>query len=209
MTKDLDTESRILEAAKRVFIRKGYAGARMQEIADEAGINKGLLHYYFRNKDNLFGAIFEEAFRELAPRTVEIFESDEPLFTKLEQFIDRYLDFLAERPYLPAFVIQEINNNPEGLLKKLAESGFQPNPMKLFIQIQMEIQKGNIRPVNPIHLVVNLISMCVFPFVGRPMLQQILQVGDAEYLEFMKMRKEVILDFVKNAILEEGGGSRE
>ena len=204
MAKDLDTESRILEAAKRVFVRKGYSGARMQEIADEAGINKGLLHYYFRSKDNLFTAIFGEAFRELAPRTVEIFESDAPLFDKLEEFVDRYLDFLTERPYLPAFVIQEINHNPEALFQKMAESGFQPNPMKLFMQIQMEVQKGNIRPVNPIHLVVNLISMCVFPFVARPMLQQILQVGDAEYLEFMKMRKEVILEFVKNAIRVKG-----
>ncbi|MBK7408439.1 MAG: TetR/AcrR family transcriptional regulator [Saprospirales bacterium] len=201
MTKDLDTEGRILVAAKRVFVRKGYTGARMQEIADEAGINKGLLHYYFRSKDNLFSSIFEEAFRELAPRTIEIFESDAPLFTKLEQFVDRYIDFLTEHPYLPAFVIQEINQHPEALFEKIEKSGFRPNPMKLVMQIQMEIQKGNIRPINPIHLVLNLISMCVFPFVARPMMQHMLQVGDEDYTEFMKSRKEVILEFVKNAIM--------
>ncbi|MBK7336511.1 MAG: TetR/AcrR family transcriptional regulator [Saprospirales bacterium] len=98
MTKDLDTEGRVLEAAKRVFIRKGYAGARMQEIADEAGINKGLLHYYFKSKDNLFSAIFEQAFREMVPRQNELFESDLPLFIKLEQFVERYLDFFPNTP---------------------------------------------------------------------------------------------------------------
>ena len=200
MNKDLDTETRILEAAKQVFIRKGFAGARMQEIADEAGINKGLLHYYFRSKDNLFGAIFEQALRDLAPRTIEIFESDAPLFDKVERFIDRYLDFLAERPYLPAFVIQEINRHPEALFQTMEQVGFRPNPMKLVVQIQMEVQKGNIRPIHPIHLVFNIISMCVFPFVARPMMQHILQVSDAEYIEFMKTRKEVILEFVRNAL---------
>jgi AcrR family transcriptional regulator len=204
MNRDLDTEGRILEAAKRVFVRKGYAGARMQEIADEAGINKGLLHYYFRSKDNLFGAIFDQAFRDLAPRTMEIFESDAPLFSKLEQFVDRYLDFLAERPYLPAFVIQEINLHPEALFKKMEQTGFRPNPMKLVMQIEMEVQKGNIRPVHPIHLVVNIISMCIFPFVARPMMQHILQVGDEEYLDFMKTRKGVIMEFVRNALVVKG-----
>jgi TetR/AcrR family transcriptional regulator len=201
MAKDQDTEERILEAAKRVFVRKGYAGARMQEIADEAGINKGLLHYYFRTKDNLFSAIFEQAFRELAPRTNEVFESDEPLLCKLDQFIDRYLEFLAQHPYLPAFVIQEINRHPETFFQKLNETGMRPNPMKLVMQIQMEAQKGAIRPINPIDLVINIISMCVFPFLARPMMQAMLQIGDEEYIGFMRARKTAVKGFVRDAIL--------
>lgn len=200
MTKDLDTESRILEAAKRVFVRKGYTGARMQEIADEAGINKGLLHYYFRTKDNLFSAIFEQAFRQLAPRTMEVFESDAPLLEKLDDFVGRYLDFLAQHPYLPAFVIQEVNRHPEAFIQKLHQTGLMPNPMKLFMQIQMEIQKGNIRPVHPIHLFVNIMSMCVFPFLARPMMQGLLQVNDDDYIEFMRTRKTEVMGFVRNAL---------
>lgn len=208
MTKDLDTEGRVLEAAKRVFVRKGYAGARMQEIADEAGINKGLLHYYFKSKDNLFSAIFEQAFREMVPRQNELFESDLPLFIKLEQFVERYLDFLSEHPYLPAFVLLELQRHPAAFLHRISGMDMKPNPMKLVMQIQMEAQKGAIRNINPIHLVVNILSMCVFPFVARPMMQAMLQVSDADYALFIRDRKEVIVDFVKNALLVQGAGGR-
>ena len=202
MTKDLDTESRILKAAKEVFFRKGYAGARTQEIADAAGINKGLLHYYFKSKDNLFLAIFKQGFLDLAQRTNEIFESDVPLLTKLEQFVDRYLDFLTEHPYLPSFILQELHRHPEAFVNNISAWGVQPNPMKLIMQIQVEAQKGMIRPVHPVHLVVNVLSMCVFPFVARPMMKAMLQVSDEDYTVFIKDRKAVIVDFVKNAILE-------
>ena len=200
MTKDIGTENRILEAAKRVFVRKGYAGARMQEISDEAGINKGLLHYYFKSKDNLFTAIFEQAFYEFIPRQNEIFDADLPLFTKIEQFVVRYLDFLAEHPYLPSFILQELQRHPDVFIQKLSEMDMKPNPMKLVMQIQMEVEKGHIRPIHPVHLVVNVLSMCVFPFVARPMMQAMLQVSDADYFEFMKSRKGVIVEFVKNAL---------
>jgi len=201
MTKDLNTENKILEAAMRVFTRKGYSGARMQEIADEAGINKGLLHYYFKSKDNLFASIFDQAFREFGPRTTEIFESDAPLLEKIELFVDRYIDFLMEHPYLPPFILLEINHRPEALIKRIQDSGMRPNPMKLMMQIQMEAQRGTIRPINPIHLVFNIISMCAFPFVARPMIQAILQIGNEEYKAFMADRKKAVFGFVKDAIL--------
>ena len=127
-----------------------------------------------------------------------------PLLDKIELFVDRYIDFLMEHPYLPAFVVQEINNHPEALLKRISDSGMKPNPMKLIMQIQMEVQKGAIRSINPIHLVINIISMCVFPFIARPMVQTMLQIGDEEYVDFMKGRKEAVLAFVKNAILVKG-----
>jgi TetR/AcrR family transcriptional regulator len=62
-----ETERKILQAAREVFQRKGLYGARMQEIADAAGINKALLHYYFRNKDKLFDAIFSDVFQNFIP----------------------------------------------------------------------------------------------------------------------------------------------
>ena len=73
---EADTEQLILEAAKKVFFNKGFDGARMQEIADVAGINKALLHYYFRSKDKLFEAIFFDAFQQFIPRVVENMNAD-------------------------------------------------------------------------------------------------------------------------------------
>ena len=98
---DQSTEQIILEAAKKVFVRKGMAGARMQDIADEAGINKALLHYYFRNKEKLFEMIFMEAAEKFFPRINAIFDSDQPLFEKIESFCEEYISVVMENPYLP------------------------------------------------------------------------------------------------------------
>ena len=89
--KDKTTEEKILEAARKVFVHKGMYGARMQDIADEAGINKALLHYYFKNKQKLFEEIFMEAAGQLFPRVNAIFVSEEPLFTKIEKFCDEVI----------------------------------------------------------------------------------------------------------------------
>src|SRR5438874_9015673 len=103
--KDENTEERILTAAKKVFLKEGMAGARMQDIADEAGINKALLHYYFHNKEKLFDVIFMEAAQKLFPKISFIFESDLPVLEKIEHFADEYITVILENPYLPLFVL--------------------------------------------------------------------------------------------------------
>src|ERR1700730_16933908 len=111
--KDENTEERILTAAKKVFLKEGMAGARMQDIADEAGINKAMLHYYFRSKDKLFEKIFSELSRSFFPKLIMIFESDEGLFTKIQMFVTEYIDQMKQTPYLPIFVLNEVNRQPE------------------------------------------------------------------------------------------------
>src|ERR1044072_5809634 len=103
------TEEKIVTAAKKVFLAKGLAGARMQDIADEAGINKALVHYYFRNKEKLFEVIFTEAALKLFPKINIIFESDGTLFEKIRLFVAEYITVMSENPYLPMFVLNEIN----------------------------------------------------------------------------------------------------
>ena len=84
VTEKTSTEQKILRAAEQVFMRAGYDGSRMQEIADEAGINKAMLHYCFKNKQLLFEAVFMNAFSQLAPQVNEIFNSQEPVFDKIK-----------------------------------------------------------------------------------------------------------------------------
>jgi len=196
----ITTEEKILTAAREVFTKKGYAAARMQEIADAANINKGLLHYYFRSKENLFRAVFDKAFPKFAHQINDIFESDLPLFEKIEAFVNKYIDILIQNPYLPAFVLNELNTNPEEFVKDLLSRREKPNPMKLIMQVKMEMEAGNIKPVDPIHLAINVISMSVFPFIGRPMIQGLFQIDDAAYLQFMNARKKAITEFVINAL---------
>src|SRR6478736_1131009 len=168
--KNIPAEQKILEAAKQVFFDKGMHGARMQDIADEAGINKAMLHYYFRSKEKLFEKIFTELSQHFFPRLVKIFESDEPLFRKIESFVAEYIDQMRRTPYLPIFVLNEVNRQPETFIRKMM--GNRKPPVKKFIDdVQAEAKKGAIKPVNPLKLLLNIISLCVFPFVARPMFQ--------------------------------------
>jgi TetR/AcrR family transcriptional regulator len=195
-----NTEEKILEAAREVFTRKGFAAARMQEIADTAGINKGLLHYYFRNKEKLFRAIFEEAFSRFALRANQIFVADLPLFEKIEAFVETYMDILVQNPHLPVFVLSELSRNPEEFVCSVLNREGRPNPLQFLGQIQLEAQAGRIRQVNPFDLFINMISLCVFPFVARPMVQGLMGIDDQTYAKLMENRKREIVDFIIHAI---------
>lgn len=194
------TEEKILAAARKIFVQQGMAGARMQDIADEAGINKALLHYYFKSKDQLFEMIFKQASNRLFPRINQIFNSDEPLFAKIESFCAEYIDVVMENPYLPLFVMNEIHRDADFFIKKIWGESNRPNPMKFMMQIETEIQKGNIRRINPMHLLMNLISMTMFPFVARPMLQANLGMDDWTFRMMMEQRKKEIPDFIIRSI---------
>lgn len=197
---NISTEEKILLAAKKIFTRKGYAAARMQEIADTADINKGLLHYYFKSKEKLFRAVFEEAFAKLTREINYIFESDLSLFEKIEGFVYKYIDLMIENPYLPAFVINELNQNQEAFIKDILGRKEKPNPLNLLTTIQTEVNNGMIRPINPVHLGLNMISMCVFPFIAKPLLQGVVNIDNETYMQMMDMRKKEIVEFIINAI---------
>lgn len=198
--KDKSTEERILAAAKKSFVSKGMAGARMQDIADEAGINKALLHYYFRNKEKLFHVIFLEAANKVFPRINQIFAADEPLFEKIEHFCEEYIDIIIENPYLPLFVLNEINKDPDYFFKKVWVGKTKPNPEKFLQQIEEEVRKGIIKRISPLHLLINLLSMSIFPFVAKPMLQRNLGLDELQFRSVMEQRKTEIPKFIIESI---------
>lgn len=196
---DKNTEKAILEAAKRVFHERGLAGARMQQIADEAGINKALLHYYFRNKQQLFKAVFQEAFATVIPKINDIFDADEPLLDKIRTFADRYTALLMQNPYLPGFIINEISNNPN-FANEYLTSSVRPNPEKLLRQIQQEVENGTIIPANPLQLVINLLSLCIFPFVAAEMIKNVSGLSGEQFQALLEERRKYVPEFVINAI---------
>jgi len=199
-TKDQSTEELIIQAARKVFLSKGLAGARMQDIADEAGINKALLHYYFRSKEKLFEMIFMEAAQKLFPKVNFIFESNMPLFEKIEHFADEYITVMVENPYLPSFVLNEINQHPVSFFKKLNEKFGFPDPSFFLKQIEKEIKKGNIKRINPVQLLMHMLSLCIFPFMARPLFQLRLRVGETQFREFMEQRKKEVPRFIIDSI---------
>ena len=197
--KDRSAQEKILVAAKKVFLVKGMAGARMQDIADEAGINKALLHYYFRNKEQLFKVIFKEAADKLFPKINSIFESDSSLFEKIELFTGEYITVMLENPYLPLFVLNEINHDPHYFIQKIWGKN-KPRPEKFLQQIEKEVKKGTIKKISPDQLLMNLISLTIFPFVSKPMFQANLGLDEVQFRNIMERRKKEIPKFIIDSI---------
>ncbi|CAM3559514.1 transcriptional regulator, TetR family [Flavobacterium saliperosum S13] len=195
----MTTEEKIFEAAFKVFQKKGFTGARMQEIADEAEINKAMLHYFFRSKERLFEAVFMNAFGKLAPQINGIFNSDEALFEKIKKFTDSYISFVMEYPFLPQFIIQEMNNNPEFVTKFLKDEK-RPDPTKILKQIESEIELGLIKPIPPKQLLLDVFSMTVFPFAAQTLVKGIINISDEEFFQLMEERKIHISEQIINAI---------
>lgn len=201
MIEEQNTEKKILEAARKVFIQKGLTGARMQEIADEAGINKALLHYYFRNKEKLFDRIFSEAFHTISSGFGNVFSQEIPIMEKIKKFIDIYFDVLMKNPYLPVFVLNELSQNPERL-QKIIEDNISSSMGTFFIQYMNEINQGKLRPVHPAHLMMNMIGMVLIPFVAKPMIAPVLKRQlNIDFDDILQQRKEVVYKFIYDALV--------
>ena len=194
-----NTETEILNAAKEIFQQKGMAGARMQEIADKAQINKALLHYYYRSKQLLFEAVFKSAFTLLAPQLNKILNDDSDLFEKIRRFTENYVSFVIKHPYLPNFVIQELNKNPEFVHKLRSEKNF-PSIDKFKLQVSDAIKLGVIKPIEAEQLFINIISLNIFPFIGEPLLMALVNVDKDSYNKILENRKTEVAEFIINSI---------
>jgi AcrR family transcriptional regulator len=194
----ISSEEKILEAAKTVFHRKGFEGARMQEIADEAGINKALLHYYFRTKQNLFDAVFKAAFREIFTKIFTTVDADIPLEEKLTNLVNEYITFLQKNSYIPGFILAEMNQNPQKIIDIFKSALVSPS--MLFERMRTAVQAEQLDKTDFRELFINLLSLCIFPIVARPMLQSILEFSNEEYDQFIEKRKKDLPVFIMNAI---------
>ena len=194
-----NTELEILEAAKHIFQQKGMDGARMQEIADKANINKALLHYYYRSKQMLFEAVFKSAFSLLAPQLNKVLNDDSPLFQKIENFTENYVSFVIKHPYLPNFVIQELTRNPDFIQTLRAQPNF-PSMGKFTNQVLESIEKGEIREIKAEQLLINILSLNIFPFIGKPLLMALINVDKEKYNQILLARKTEVSSFIIHSI---------
>ncbi|WP_158849117.1 TetR/AcrR family transcriptional regulator [Algibacter sp. L1A34] len=198
-TKDENTEEQILDAAKSIFQSKGMDGARMQEIADKAGINKAMLHYYYRSKQMLFEAVFKNAFSLLAPQLNTILNDDSSIEEKVRNFTSNYITFIVKHPYLPNFIIQELNRNPDFILKMKGTNGF-PNIEKFKKQVQYEVENNIILPISAEQLFINIMALNIFPFVAKPLIMVFTNTDDDAYKKLIEDRKTEVADFIINSI---------
>lgn len=204
---DRDTEKRILEAARTVFVRHGTGGARMQEIAEEAGVNQALLHYYFRSKNGLAQAVFLDVVGPIVPSIVNVLGSESGIDQKVEQFVHLYIDTVRQNPFIPGYILAELHFNPERItaLASQVAGGNPASIMQAFLQrlgAQLDAQAsiGLMRPIAPEQFLVNLIALCVFPFAARPMMRIVLGLDDDAFNRFLDERRTELPDFILNAL---------
>ncbi|MCL3780435.1 TetR/AcrR family transcriptional regulator [Prolixibacteraceae bacterium JC049] len=197
--KTRNTEAVILEAAKHVFQRKGMDGARMQEIADEAGINKAMLHYYYKSKQQLFMAVFKSTFALLAPQLFEILNDNGSLEEKIRQLVERHISFMMVQPDLPCFIFQEVNRTPEFVAHVKNELS-KVNMEKFNCQVQKDVEQKKILPIKGEQLFINILALNLFPFLVTPVLNEIINKSNEEFNEMLEDRKTEVADFIIRAI---------
>ncbi|MBK8503879.1 MAG: TetR/AcrR family transcriptional regulator [Saprospiraceae bacterium] len=192
---ETSTEEKIIQAAEKVFVRDGYDGARMQSIADEAEINKAMLHYYFRSKEKLFQQILTGKIKAFLPTILGIIQAEMTILQKFEAVVDGYLKMLSENPRLPIFILFSTYRNPV-ILEQLPREVFHG----LIGFIKKAIRNGELKKVDPEHLLVSMMGMCVFPYVAKPIASHMLGKSDDEYLLFLRNRKKEIMTLLKELV---------
>ncbi|MEZ5070373.1 MAG: TetR family transcriptional regulator [Bacteroidales bacterium] len=181
-----ETEKTIIASAEKLFYLRGKAGTSMQDIADDAGINRTLLNYYFRTKDQLFEAVFRNALSSFVPSLVEVMRSDQSLDAYVHQLIETVITAMLEKPQIPSFVLHELSSNPQRMPQIMREMGVDPG----YAIEKMHGEGVGEVFLEPRQLIINLLSLCVFPFAARPVIVEILYGGDQEaYVAAMEERK--------------------
>jgi len=186
------TEELIKRTAKNLFFGEGKFNATTQEIADAAGVNRTLINYYFRSRDNLFNQIFEDAMREEEKQREVILMSELPFKEKIEKFIEDSIRTGKEYPYLETYIVTRIN---DGCFYKEEEDW--DRFMELFYcEFEEEVNKGNIEKIEPVQFIFNLVSLVSFPLAVRPLFQSTMKISDKEYERIISERKEVIMNML-------------
>lgn len=197
---DKQTEEKIFEAATEVFLAKGMDGARMQDIANHAGINKALLHYYFRTKDRLFNAVFEMIARKMLRKFAPVFDENLSFEDKIRFFFKEHISFLQENPALPGFIINEINRNPARIKKILKNVDIKNLWSMLEKQHREEFKKYNITEDSIPQLLTTIVSISVFPFAARGIIEGVFENIGLDFDKYIEERKEFAAQFVLRAL---------
>ena len=204
---DLDTETRILEAARVVFTRRGTAGARVQEIAAEAGVNQALIHYYFGSKEQLAERVFFEAAARLLHAMSVLSDPTATLDELITRFVHAYIDTVRQTPFVPGYILAETTQNPERLDALMQRAlGAAPGHLAHMARTRIEqmieagVASGTMRRITPRQLLVNVMALAAFPFVARPILAATLAADGDDYDEFIDERRRELPSFILNAL---------
>jgi AcrR family transcriptional regulator len=191
---DSQAEQQIKETAMRIFFVEGRLHATTQIIAKEAGVNRGLIYYYFESRDQLFDVVFREAVLVVRTRMHELFMSGKMSFRKkISEFIDVTIDQSLKYPYLDMFLITEMNKDGSDVLVPLRDE-FRKELLQMIEQdLKQEIAKGSVPKMSPEQFLINVISLCIYPILYKPMLLQMINFSNSAYTKMIQERKSLIM----------------
>lgn len=195
---EFTAQERIKMAATKVFTLKGLEGARMQDIADEANINKAMLHYYFKNKQQLFEIIFEEKLHKIFGALESLVFSKDTFESRIRTFVGKQISIVLEFPLMPIFVMLEVRKNPvllEGKFKHIPLDTIRDNFRKV---IDEEVKAGNIRAITLEELLMNVMSLCIYPIIAEPILKFVLNIDQDRYIALIEERKKTVSELIIN-----------
>ncbi len=185
------TQELIKDTAKNLFFVQGKFNATTQEIADEAGVNRTLINYYFRSRDNLIQIIFNEAQRVEKEKSEIIMNSDLPLKQKISEFVEGSLSTSLQYPYLETYIVSQINKGT------CHQKDIEERDLKrLYDDIEKEMDKGNIEKMAPVQFLINMVSLLVFPSAVRPLFMENLMLSESEFNKIISERKEIIINML-------------
>lgn len=197
--KNTGTEELIKDTAKRLLFAEGKLHATTQEIADAAGVNRTALHYYFRSRDQLIAAIFQDAMLDLSQRLDECMVAEASFREKTERIIAVFLKHMVAFPYQETFLITEINTFGKKLITNI-----QSAPVKAYLEeAAVEMERGTIAQMNPIHFLMNLFSLLSYPLIMAPLYKKMFQVSAKDFQQLVDERGAIII-----SLLFKGGGMR-
>ena len=201
MVLSTETEQKIISSAENLFYQKGKAGTSMQDIANDAGINRTLLNYYFRSKDQLFEAVFRNAMASFVPNLAAILHSDISFKDYASEMIETVIDAMLENPQIPIFVLQELSSNPDRMPLIIKEMGVDPAVAIKKMKSKQGKEQGF--SMDPRQVLLNILSLCIFPFAARPVVTEILYNGDNDaYIAAMKQRKQLLPSLVEKLMVQ-------
>ncbi|MBD8348127.1 MULTISPECIES: TetR/AcrR family transcriptional regulator [unclassified Dysgonomonas] len=195
-----EVKKRILKEAKTLFIKNGYNGTSIRDIAKVSETNVAMVNYYFQSKYNLFEIIFEEAIDILTQKIFLTLGSDVPFFELIETWINTYYEILFEYPQIPMFILNEVSRNPEKLTTRIKSK----NPLQAFETIAKRIEdesaKGTIKETPSADFLLNVLSLSLFPFMFGELAMALMDVSREKYSELIANHKKYVVEFTINAL---------
>lgn len=198
-------EARIVDAARKLFIERGFVGTSMSDIASRAGINRPTLHYYFRTKERMFDAVFGGIVGTLVPRVKDIvLQPDRPIGERVASVVDAYYDVFGANPGLPMFIVREMHRDFDGVVRTIMELRLGQYIESVRQGLQGEMDSGRLRQVPMRYLFLTFYSMLTMPFVAGNLCRTVLLDDGETFADLLAGWKPYIVDAMER-LLDAGG----